>query len=99
MSVTASPFTASPQDRYTVVLFRFRSKTRRGCTISVFPDPVLLLVGFDRLEKAFNACCDLSKGLTWFVNFSVLAVVSYTIHNKNKSSIGIRLNVALVVLV
>jgi len=29
----------------------------------VFPDPVMLRVGFVRLEKAFNAHCDLFRGL------------------------------------
>ena len=43
--------------------------------VSVFPDRVMLRVEFVRLERAFNACCDLSRGLIWFVSFSVLAVV------------------------
>jgi len=31
--------------------------------VSVFPDPVMLRVGFVRLERAFNALCDLTRGL------------------------------------
>jgi hypothetical protein len=31
--------------------------------VSIFPEPIMFCVGFVRLERAFNARCDLSRGI------------------------------------